>query len=90
MSSIRKRKRPSCFIANAQHSKAVRAPPMWRCPVGEGANRVMIGLDGVLVMGWKFRGVWENDEQMGKLKRSDYGRFYLSISRLVAMMDVGL
>src|SRR5262245_165392 len=39
VSSIRRMKAPPCRRANAQLKSAVRAPPMWRCPAGLGANR---------------------------------------------------
>lgn len=42
MSSIRKRKVPLWRRAKSQLNKAVRAPPMWRKPVGDGANLVTI------------------------------------------------
>src|SRR5215831_1696373 len=40
VSSIRSSILPPCFFANSQLNSAVRAPPIWRKPVGEGANRV--------------------------------------------------
>src|SRR3954454_18660267 len=40
VSSIRNRKVPPWWRANSQLNKAVRAPPIWRNPVGEGAKRV--------------------------------------------------
>ena len=41
VSSIRRRNRPPWWRANSQLNSAVRAPPMCRKPVGEGAKRVM-------------------------------------------------
>jgi len=42
---------PLCFCAKAQLNRAVLAPPIWRCPVGLGANRVttLVGLFFVMV-----------------------------------------
>src|SRR3954451_10203945 len=40
VSSIRSSILPPCFLAKSQLNSAVRAPPMWRKPVGEGAKRV--------------------------------------------------
>jgi hypothetical protein len=40
VSSILSRKRPLWWRAKSQLNKAVRAPPIWRKPVGEGAKRV--------------------------------------------------
>src|SRR3546814_4319352 len=42
VSSIRSRNRPPWWRANSQLNSAVRAPPIWRKPVGEGAKRVTI------------------------------------------------
>ena len=39
VSSIRSTNVPPCCFANAQLYNAVRAPPMWKIPVGDGANR---------------------------------------------------
>ena len=39
VSSMRRTKVPPCRRANSQLKSAVRAPPMWRYPVGDGANR---------------------------------------------------
>src|SRR3954469_1571199 len=44
VSSILSRNLPPWWRANSQLNKAVRAPPMWRNPVGEGAKRVTTGL----------------------------------------------
>jgi len=33
---------PPVWRAKSQLKSAVRAPPMWRCPVGEGAKRTRI------------------------------------------------
>lgn len=42
--------------AKAQQNRALRAPPMCRWPVGDGANRVTMGRDGVgSAMGCKVR-----------------------------------
>ena len=49
VSSIRRMKMPPWWRANAQENSAVRAPPMWRKPVGDGAKRVRTvgsGMDG--------------------------------------------
>jgi len=43
VSSTRSLKVPPIFLAKYQLNKAVRAPPIWRYPVGEGAKRVTIG-----------------------------------------------
>jgi hypothetical protein len=40
VSSIRSRNLPPWWRAKSQLNSAVRAPPMCRNPVGEGANRV--------------------------------------------------
>jgi hypothetical protein len=40
VSSMRRSIVPPCRRANSQLNRAVRAPPMWRKPVGEGAKRV--------------------------------------------------
>src|SRR6185503_1765483 len=40
VSSMRSRNLPPWWRANSQLNKAVRAPPMCRNPVGEGAKRV--------------------------------------------------
>ncbi len=42
VSSMRIMNRPAFLRAKAQQKSAVRAPPMCRCPVGEGAKRVTI------------------------------------------------
>ena len=42
VSSMRSRNLPPWWRANSQLNKAVRAPPIWRKPVGEGAKRVTI------------------------------------------------
>src|SRR4051812_12008249 len=39
VSSIRRMKVPPKWRAKSQLNSAVRAPPTWRYPVGEGANR---------------------------------------------------
>src|SRR5262245_59210954 len=39
VSSMRRTKTPFSFRAKRKLKRAVRAPPMWRYPVGEGANR---------------------------------------------------
>ena len=44
VSSIRKMNAPPCRRANNQLNKAVRRPPMWRYPVGLGANRTLTSL----------------------------------------------
>src|SRR5215472_6991767 len=43
VSSIRSSILPPWRRANSQLNKAVRPPPMWRKPVGEGAKRVTTG-----------------------------------------------
>ena len=43
MSSIRSTNAPSIDCANAQLYSAVRAPPTWKKPVGDGAKRNLIG-----------------------------------------------
>src|SRR5216683_5660639 len=44
VSSIRSSILPPRFLAYSQLNSAVRAPPMWRKPVGEGAKRVTMGV----------------------------------------------
>src|SRR6266849_2768676 len=44
VSSIRSSILPPRFLAYSQLNSAVRAPPMWRKPVGEGAKRVTTGV----------------------------------------------
>src|SRR5215212_5982354 len=41
---MRSRNFPPWRRANSQLNKAVRAPPIWRNPVGDGAKRVTTGL----------------------------------------------
>jgi len=42
---MRRMKRPPCLRAKSQQNRAVRTPPMWSMPVGEGAKRVTMGRD---------------------------------------------
>ena len=42
---------PPLFLAYSQLKRAVRAPPTWRLPVGEGANLTRISLDDVAEVG---------------------------------------
>jgi hypothetical protein len=52
VSSILRRNLPPWWRAKSQLKRAVRAPPMWRNPVGEGAKRVTTGreLGGIELM----------------------------------------
>src|SRR4051794_29194220 len=50
VSSIRNRNLPPWWRANSQLNKAVRAPPMCKYPVGEGAKRVTTGRDELLAL----------------------------------------
>ena len=51
MSSTRRMSFPPLFLAYSQLKRAVRAPPTWRLPVGEGANLTRISLDDVAEVG---------------------------------------
>ena len=44
VSSTRRRNWPPYFLTKSQLNKAVRAPPTWRKPVGEGANLSRLGM----------------------------------------------
>src|SRR5690606_19047811 len=46
---------PPVLRANTQLKRAVRAPPICRKPVGEGAKRVTTGLD-IRLTAWRFAG----------------------------------
>src|SRR3954454_21373803 len=60
VSSIRNSILPPCFLEYSQLNSAVRAPPMWRKPVGEGAKRVMMESDIAVRAGKeKKRGVYQ-------------------------------
>src|SRR4051794_40533723 len=56
VSSTRRTKVPPVCFAWSQLNNAVRAPPMWRYPVGDGAKRTRIG-EVIGVMEWRSNGV---------------------------------